>query len=171
MRELVGHYIVVMVRPDGGRIVAEAMQVLIVVGDRQDIPPLPAVVPEERYIRVGKLVGEVGHTFSVGQVGGTAGDGGFHLVANVHLGEVPTYAQPVREVVADGQVQPLGLYLPIVDVGSRLLSPAEVGDVALDIVPGVAVDQAAFEVERVLSEGAVVADVQVEIIAVLRTNA
>ena len=64
------------------------MQILIVVRYGQCIAFLKQVAPVERYVRVGKTVGQVRHTLFVGDVVRSATDSRLLVVAYVHLRKV-----------------------------------------------------------------------------------
>ena len=147
------------------------MQILIVVCKDQCIAFLPEITPVERHVRVGKTVGQVRHTLFVGDVFRAAADRRFLVVANVHLRIVSSYAQPVRETITGGEVVSFGQYFTVVDVARSLLTATQVGDVTLDIIVGVTVDQAPFDVNAVLAQCLVVADIQVYVVAFFRFDA
>ena len=147
------------------------MQVLIVVSNSQHIAFFPKITPVERYVGIRKPVGKVRHPFSIGQVFGTAGNGGFHFVAYVHLGKVTAYAHPVCEVVADGQIKSLCLDFAVVDIGCRLLAATQICDVTLYVVFRIAVDHSTFHIQGMFSECLVVAQVEVYIVAIFRSDA
>ena len=147
------------------------MQILIVVCKDQCIAFLPEITPIERQVRVGKTVGQVRHPLFVGDVFRAAADRRFLVVANVHLRIVSSYAQPVRETVTGGEVVSFGQHFAVVDVARSLLTATQVGDVTLDIIVGVTVDQTSFDVNAVLAECLVVADIQVHVVALLRFDA
>ena len=171
MRELVRHDVFGTAAADDFRIIGKAVQVLVVVGDGQHIAFLAQVAPVESEVGIGKKIGHVGHPGSVGQVGRGSPDHGLLAVAHVHVAEVSAEAEPFAEAVAGREVVADGLHLAVVDIGGRFLAPAEVGDVALDVVPGVAVDEAAFQIEAVLAEFPVVAQVEVQVVAVFGPQA
>ena len=108
---------------DDLRIVGEAMQILVIVGEGQRIPLAEKVVPEERYIHIGKLIRNVRHTSTVGQVLCRRAYLGALPVSYIHPREVSAEAQPFSESITEGDVEALGLYLAIVDIGCRLFSP------------------------------------------------
>ena len=65
----------------------------------------------------------------------TAGYGRLHIVAHVHLREVAAHTQPPAKAVAGGDVISFRQHLAVIDVSGCGLAAAQVGDVALDVVP------------------------------------
>ena len=147
------------------------MQVLIVVGHGQHIAFFPEITPVERQVGIRKPVGKVRHPFSVGQVLSAAGNGRLHSVADVHLSKVAACAYPVCEVVADGQAEAFCLDFTVVDIGCCLLAAAQIRDVALYVIFRIAVDHSAFHIQGMFPECLVVAQVEVQIVAILRPDA
>ena len=146
------------------------MQVLVVIRQREGVPLAEEVVPEEGNVHIGKAVWDVRHPCPVCEVGRCGPDLRPLLVAHVHLREVPADAQPVAEAIPEREVVTFRLHLAVVHVSSRLLASAQVGNIALDIIFRIAIDESPFGIERVATEGFVVAHVQVDIIAILRTD-
>ena len=170
VRELVGYHVGVAVGAYHLRVVAEAVQVLVVVGHGEQVALSPQVVPVEVDVAVGKHVGHVGHAGLVGEVGGRGARAAYLVglhVAHVHLREVAAQAQPAAQTVPGREVVALGHHLAVVGIGGILLAAAQVLDVALDIVAGVAVEQAPLDIERVAAQRARVAEVEVHVVAVL----
>ena len=93
------------------------------------------------------------------------------VVADIHLRIVSTQAQPVSKAVTGGDVIAFGQHFAVVDVARRLFAAAQVGDVTLDIVFGVAVNQTAFHIYVMFVECFVVAYVQVQVVTVFRFDA
>ena len=168
MGKLVGYKIVGIAASYHFGVVGEAMQVLVVIGERQRVSLTEKVVPEEGDIHVGKLVRDVGHPCSVGEV--RRGRAQLHLlpVAYIHTGEVAAHTEPIAEPIPQREVVALRLYLAIVDIGRALFSSAQVGDVALDVVFRMTIDQSALDIERMPPEGLVIAHIEIEVMAVLR---
>lgn len=152
---------------DDLRIVGEAMQILVIVGEGQYIPLAEKVVPEERYIHIGKLIGNVRHTGTVGQVLCRRAYLGALPISHIHLREVSAKAQPFSESITEGDVEAFRLYFAIVDIGCCLFSPTQIRDVALDIILRIAIDKPAFEIEGMASERFGIAEIEVHVIAIL----
>ena len=117
------------------------MQVLIVVSHYQRVAFPPEVTPVEGHVGVGEAVRQVRHTLFIGDIVSTVADGRLLVVADIHLRIVSTQAQPVSKAVTGGDVIAFGQHFAVVDVARRLFAAAQVGDVTLDIVFGVAVNQ------------------------------
>ena len=169
--ELARNHVVALVRTDFGRIIGKAVQVLVVVRYSQRIAFFPEVAPVEGHVGIGKDIRQVGHAFLISYILRTAGYGRLHIVAHVHLREVAAHTQPPAKAVAGGDVISLRQHLAVIDVSGCGLAAAQVGDVALDVVFGVTVDKAAFHVHGMFAESLVIAQVQVDVVAVLRPDA
>ena len=90
---------------------------------------------------------------------------------HLHLGKVTAYAHPVCEVVADGQIKSLCLDFAGVDIGCRLLAATQICDVTLYVIFRIAVDHSTFHIQGMFSECLVVAQVEVYIVAIFRSDA
>ncbi len=143
------------------------MQVQIVVSHYQRVAFLPEVTPVEGHVGVGETVRKVRHTLFIGDIVCAVTDGRFLVVADIHLRIVSTPGSASsQKAVTGGDVIAFGQHLAVVDVACRLFAAAQVGDVTLDIVFGVAVNQTAFHIYVMFVECFVVADIQVQVVAV-----
>ena len=170
VRQLVGHAAlgrgVAQVFPIEGKLVL----VEAVVGQRQDIALGKEVVPREGGIEVGVGVGLVGdalvvrHALLLGVAGQvTLG------VTGVEVVERAAQTEPTPIAVTGGEVEALGLDAPVVLVDTEAGAAHSI-EAALDVVLRVAVDVAALHVEAMPSELAGIAQVEVDVVAVLRTE-
>ena len=105
------------------------MQILVVVCKGQRVAFLKQVVPIKIYVRIGKHVRYVGHTFLISQIRLICSYCHFLIVPHVHPCEVSAYAQPVAETVSNRSIYSFGKDLAIVDICSSHLTAAKVGDI------------------------------------------
>ena len=157
MRELAWNHIVAFIRTDFGRIVREAVQVLIIVGHSQCISFSSEVPPVECHVGIGKDIRQVGHTFFVGNVLRTAGYGSLHIIAHVHLREITADTHPFAEAVTGGYVISLRQHLSVVYISGCRLAATQVGYVALDIILGIAINQPSLHIYGMSAESPVIA--------------
>ena len=142
------------------------MQILVVIRYGQRIALFPKVIPEKTYIRIGKHIREVGHTFTIGKVYGIAGNRFLHIIAYIHFREISSYTEPFGEVITGGDIKSFRQHFAVVYVSSSVFTTTQVGNVALDVIFGVPVDQPAIHIYRMFTESSVITQAEIQIIAV-----
>lgn len=173
MGKLVGDYVVATATDDLG-VVGKRMRPLVVVSQRQQVSFSSQIVPIKVGVEVGKTVGYVGHTRTVSQVFDRIARAAYliaFIVAHVHLREIAAQAEPASQAVAGGKVIAFGEDVAVIDVSGILFATAEVLHVALDVVVRVAVNQPAFQIERMATQRAGIAEAEVQVVAVLGSKA
>ena len=161
VRELPGHHIIALVGTDAGGIVRKAMQVLIVIRHHEHIALPARVAPVKGYIRIGEHIGQVRHPLPISQIGRIAGNGGLHIVTHVHLGEITPYAHPIAPTVTEGKRISFGQDFAIVDVLRGVFATAQIGDVALDVIFRVPINQSSFHIHGMFAECLVITQILV----------
>ena len=143
---------------------------MVVVGETEVVALATKISPSQSEVGVGIEVGEVGHALLVGDVWSRRAESSLHVVAHIHASEVAADAEPVAIAVTHREVEAHGLHLAVVDIRSGKFATTQVGDIALDKVLGVAIDEAPFGIDRVTAEMCIVAEIEVEVVAVFRTD-
>ena len=93
----------------------------------------------------------------------------FLTVDGIHAVECPAQAEPVRIAVTQGDVVSFGFGPSVVLVESEVHT-AHVVQSATDVILRVAVDEASFHVQSVLTESRGVSEVEVDIVAFFGTQ-
>ena len=149
------------------------MQVLVVVSQGQHIPFLAQIAPIKIHVHIGELVRDIRHTLPIGQVlhlVARAADLELLIVADIHLGEITADAQPMAETITDREIATDRPHLAVVRISRSLLTATQILHVALDVIFRVTVDETALHIDGMLAERAAVAQVQVDIVTVLRPD-
>ena len=167
VRQLVGHAAFGCGVSQGFPVERKFVLVETIVGHGQDIALAEEVVPGEGGIEVGKGIGLVGDALPVADafLQGVFGTVAF-VVAGIDVGKGASCVEPTPEAVAGGKVEAFGTHMAVVlvdAVGHRAYG----AEAALDVIFGVAVNQAALQVEAMLAELVGIAEVQVDVVAFL----
>ena len=167
VRELIGHVGFGTLVADVLPFERELMLPETIVGDRQRVSLGEQVVPEEAGVDVGEPVGSVRQTDLVVHARLLRISRPVLLpVARVDAVVGSPDIEPPREGIAQRDVVAFGLHMSVVLVDA-VLRASVFSQTALDVVLRIAVDQAAVDVDVVPAQQNAVAEIEVEIVALL----